>query len=76
MTRHKKAEWAMDEHKLPDGSCIDHYGNVGYVENKKRHRVDGPAVEWDNGTKEWYVDDKEYRTKEEYEEALKTWKMN
>ncbi len=25
------------------------------------HRVDGPAVEWSDGSKEWYVDDKRHR---------------
>ena len=28
----------------------------------KRHRTDGPAVEWADGSKEWYVDDKLHRT--------------
>lgn len=26
-----------------------------------RHRLDGPALEWVNGKKEWWVDDKRHR---------------
>jgi hypothetical protein len=29
--------------------------------NGKLHRVDGPAVEWSNGDKEWWVNDKLHR---------------
>ncbi len=29
--------------------------------NDKRHRVDGPAVEWADGSKEWYLNDKRHR---------------
>lgn len=25
------------------------------------HRVDGPAIEWDSGTVEWYLDDRLHR---------------
>ena len=27
--------------------------------NGKRHREDGPAIEWADGTKYWYLNDKE-----------------
>ena len=33
--------------------------------NGKRHREDGPAIEYDNGYKAWYLNDKEV-TKEEH----------
>lgn len=23
--------------------------------NEKRHRIDGPAIEWHDGTKEWWI---------------------
>ena len=26
------------------------------------HRLDGPAVEWKNGSKEWWIDDKRHRS--------------
>ena len=29
---------------------------------EKLHRIDGPAVEWSNGSKFWYVDGKRHRT--------------
>lgn len=28
----------------------------------KLHRIDGPAVEWTNGTKEWFIDGVPHRT--------------
>ncbi len=55
MAEHVKAEWWYgNEQNLPDGSYIDKYGSVCYVKNKKLHREDGPAVEWDDGGKRWY----------------------
>ena len=35
-----------------------------YLPSKGRdycHRLDGPAIEWKNGLKEWWVDDKRHR---------------
>ncbi len=40
------------------------------------HREGGPAVEWAFGVKFWYINGKKHKTKEDYEEALKIWKMN
>ena len=43
---------------------IDKDGNTFYYSNKKMtryHRVDGPAVEYANGDKYWYVDGKFHR---------------
>lgn len=39
--------------------------------NGKLHREDGPAVEWHDGTREWYSNGKEY-TEEEFNERLQT----
>ena len=36
---------------------IDKYGNKSWYLNGKRHREDGPAVEWANGDKVWYLND-------------------
>ena len=33
--------------------------------NDQLHRVDGPATEWANGRKRWFLNDKEY-TEEEF----------
>ena len=31
-----------------------------YNENGELHREDGPAVEWGDGSKEWYINGKHY----------------
>ena len=41
---------------------IDNDGSVIYTFKGKFHRIDGPAIEYANGTKEWYIDDKLHRT--------------
>ena len=33
-------------------------------ETKQLHRLDGPAIEWSNGTKYWYVEGKGYSENE------------
>ena len=38
--------------------------------NGKLHREDGPAVEYANGDKEWYVNDKRYDTPSDWAEAV------
>jgi len=45
---------------------IDEYGHKYYYKDKAmttRHRLDGPAVEYANGNKFWYVDDKQLTEK-------------
>ena len=37
------------------------YGKYWYL-NGKRHRIDGPAIEWANGSKNWYLNGKYHRT--------------
>ncbi len=61
MTEHVKAWWFDNEHGLPDGSYIDHHGDVGYIKNGKLHREDGPAIEWADGDKDWYKNGKCHR---------------
>jgi hypothetical protein len=42
---------------------IDKHGNKVWKNiNGKYHRTDGPAVEWSNGDKVWYVNGKPHRT--------------
>ena len=36
-------------------------GDKYWYLNGKRHREDGPAVEWDNGNKYWWLNDKLHR---------------
>ena len=45
----------------------------------KFHREDGPAVEWANGDKSWYINDKLHRTDGpaiEYASGSKEWYQN
>jgi hypothetical protein len=37
-------------------------GDKAWWLNGKRHRTDGPAVEWANGTKEWWFNGNLHRT--------------
>jgi hypothetical protein len=34
---------------------VDDYKTVRWYLNDKLHREDGPAIEWSNGTREWYL---------------------
>jgi len=43
-----------------DGSILDNYYN-----DKILHRLDGPAFEWLNGRKSWYIDG-EFLTEEQF----------
>jgi hypothetical protein len=40
-------------------------GNRWWFLNDKRHREDGPAVEYASGARRWYLNDEEY-TEEEF----------
>ena len=43
---------------------IDEDGNKFYYKNKRmtiEHRLDGPAIKWADGSKEWWVDGKRHR---------------
>jgi hypothetical protein len=41
---------------------IDKYENICYFNNKnQRHRTDGPAVVWSNGSESWWVNGKCHR---------------
>ena len=42
---------------------VDKYGNIYYYNDKNQlHREDGPAIEYSNGTKYWFLNGKEHRT--------------
>jgi len=40
---------------------IELHNKVEYRLNGVLHRLDGPAIEWANGGKEWWVDGKLHR---------------
>ncbi len=42
---------------MKDGLYIDSNGNKHWFLNGERHRTDGPAVEFKDGTKLWYLND-------------------
>jgi len=52
-------------HRL-DGPAIYSSGNKFWYKEGKRHRLDGPAEEYNNGNKEYYIEDIKY-SKEEFE---------
>ena len=67
--------------KLPNGNVVK-YWYKDISENKENdayiclHREDGPAVEYDNGDKEWYYEDKIHRKDGpaiEYENGDEEW---
>ena len=43
--------------------------------NGKVHREDGPAVEWENGTKEWWLNGIWYQTQQDWLIALRPLKL-
>jgi hypothetical protein len=61
---------------------VDSYGSTYYFKDKGmviRHRNDGPAVDWSNGAKAWYVDGKRHRLDGpavEYADGAKSWYVN
>lgn len=52
------------------------YNGKMYFANRKLHNYDGPAIEWNNGDKEWSVNGKLHRTDgpaKEYANGTKKW---
>ena len=43
---------------------IDKYGTKQWFKDGKRHRLNGPAVEFISGFKCWYINGREYTQKE------------
>ena len=58
----------------------DENGNKFWtLPNGKRHREDGPAIEWSNGDKSWWVNNKRHREDGpavEYIGKYKAWYIN
>ena len=50
---------------MNDGLYIDTYGTKHWYLNDKLHRTDGPAVEYSDGDKFWFINDVEL-SEEEY----------
>jgi hypothetical protein len=47
---------------------ISSFGNKYWYLNGRRHRIDGPAVEYADGDKSWYLNDRGYTFDEWLEE--------
>ena len=52
---------------LADGCHIDKINDTYYVQNGMIHRMDGPAVVWCDGYREWYLFDQ----KSEFDDWIK-----
>ena len=59
---------------------VDCHGNrFYYSSNGEFHRIDGPAVEWGNGTKRWFQNGLRHRTDGPaivYSDGTKEWYIN
>ena len=54
-------------------------GDKHWYLNGKRHREDGPAIEYDDGNKEWYLNGKRHREDGpavEWANGFKKWYLN
>jgi hypothetical protein len=60
----------MNNNKKP--ICeVDIYGTKKWYLNGKRHREDGPAIEYVDGDKQWWLNDVEYTKQEYYRELVR-----
>ena len=55
----KTFTWCKDKTRLyiwdKQVFCVDRYGTKAWYLNGELHRLDGPAVEFANGDKWWYL---------------------
>jgi hypothetical protein len=64
---------------MKDGLNINKYGDKFWYLNGNRHREDGPAIEYADGTKRWYLDGSLHREDGpaiEYANGNKSWFLN
>lgn len=59
---------------------VEEWGTIRwYNENNELHREDGPAIEWFNGSKSWYLNGNLHREDgpaAEYSDGYKAWFLN
>ena len=79
-TFNRLADYSANGVKMNEPTCTtDEYGTNSWWFNGKRHRPDGPAIEWKNGTKSWWLNGKRHRTDSpaiEYPDGTKSWWLN
>ena len=66
-------EWKNEDgsyHRV-DGAAVEADGYKFWYINGKRHREDGPAIEYAYGYKAWYLNGVKYNEKEYYKELYK-----
>jgi hypothetical protein len=58
---------------MKNGLEIDQYGNKRYWKNNLLHREDGPAIEYFDGEKHWFLNDEGIicKTNEEFLRIVK-----
>ena len=64
----------MNKYYYKDGSILDHSGY-----DKRLHREGGPAIEWADGSKFWYLNGKAHRVDGpavEFPNGTKYWGLN
>ena len=64
----------IQKHPKFTGILIDCSGNELWLLNGKYHRTDGPAVQYINRSKSWYLNG-EYLTKEEWTYTMRVNKL-
>ncbi len=58
-------------HRIGGPAAIFDSGKKVWIVNDKRHRDDGPALTWADGTYDWYLDGIYYQAFEDYIKELK-----
>ena len=53
-----------DQYHREDGPAVEYKEYKYWLINVVRHRINGPAIEWSNIDKSYYIMDKEYSYKE------------
>ena len=67
--------WCLDKTRITTWDkqlfSVNKFGNKYWYMNGKRHRENGPAVEWANGSKFWYLNDVCYLESDYWKELKK-----
>jgi hypothetical protein len=56
---------------MQNGLIISSLGTKQWYLNGQLHRTDGPAVEWHDGSKRWFLIGKEYSNETEWKRMVK-----